>query len=170
MALDGAALDSVDSSTGSGVGPGGSAGSGGSSVVGPEPSSGTSTIGLSEPSGASSLPPAAAAPWPMAPARTIVATTVPTTIAVLLLSRGGAPAGAVDLTATGASTSSLRLRWRVALLPARVAVPQTTQKLAPSSSGISQEGQNAVPRAASLRAVPAVAPSSAASSTAKCRR
>ena len=165
------ALDSVESpsSLGSTVGPGGSAGSGASSVVGPEPRSGVSTIPVSPSSVTSS--PAAATPWPMAPARMIVAATAPTTIAVLELSRGGAPAGLLLLTEAGVSaTSSFRLRMRVALLPARVAVPQTTQKLAPTSSGISQDGQNAVPFAASLGEPAELAPSSAASRTAKCSR
>ena len=41
------------------------------------------------------------------------------------------------------------------LLPARTDVPQTTQKLAPAGSGISHEGQYAVPRAESLSVAPA---------------
>jgi hypothetical protein len=69
------------------------------------------------------------------------------------------------LTVAG-STSSVRLRARVTLLPARTDVPHTTQKLAPATSGISQEGQNAVPTAASLVVVPAETASRAASSTA----
>ncbi len=66
--------------------------------------------------------------------------------------------------------SSTRLRARVTLLPARTDVPHATQKFAPCSSGISHEGQYAVPWALSLSPVPVAAASSAASSTAKCRR
>ncbi len=66
--------------------------------------------------------------------------------------------------------SSTRLRARVTLLPARTDVPQATQKFAPTSSGISHEGQYAVPWAVSLSAEPVAAASSAASSTAKCSR
>ena len=76
----------------------------------------------------------------------------------------------MDRTLAGAGASSERLRTRVALLPARVVVPQTTQKFAPSTSGISHEGQYAVPRAASLSEVPLLELSKAASSTAKCSR
>ena len=68
------------------------------------------------------------------------------------------------------STSSVRLRARVTLLPARTDVPHATQKLAPCSRGISHEGQYAVPWALSFSPVPVAAASSAASSTAKCRR
>ncbi len=95
-------------------------------------------------------------------------TTAPTTNAVLLLSCGATPAG-VGLRlgfAVAGSASSLRLRARVTLLPARTDVPQTTQKLAPAISGISHEGQYAVPRAASFSSAPVDAASRAASSTA----
>ena len=95
-------------------------------------------------------------------------TIAPTTSAVLLLSCGATPAG-VGLRlgfAVAGSASSLRLRARVTLLPARTDVPQTTQKLAPAISGISHEGQYAVPRAASFSSAPVDAASRAASSTA----
>ena len=62
----------------------------------------------------------------------------------------GAPAGS----SAGGAVSSTRLRARVTLLPARTDVPHATQKLAPASSGISHEGQYAVPRAVSLSSPP----------------
>ena len=76
----------------------------------------------------------------------------------------------VGLAGAVPSGSSDRLRTRVTLLPARTDVPQATQKLADAISGISHEGQYAVPRAESFSAVPVDAASSAASSTAKCSR
>src|SRR5689334_1616855 len=98
----------------------------------------------------------------------MVATTAPTTSAVVLRSWGATPAGVGRRLGRVASAgaSSVRLRARVTLLPARTEVPQATQKLAPASSGISHEGQYAVPRALSLSALPVEDASRAASSTA----
>ena len=140
LALD-SVLDSSALSVGSGSGPGGSAGSGASSVEGPAPRSGSRTIPVSSGFIGPSSEPAAATPWPMAPARTMVATTAPTTIAVRELSRGAAPTGVGLSDGLESTRSSLRLRVRVTLLPARVAVPQTTQKFAPSRAASRRRGR-----------------------------